>query len=44
MRANTDDAIARGAFGAPSIFFGGELYFGVDHLPFLERALSENAA
>lgn len=43
LRATTEDAIARGAFGAPAIFFGGELYFGVDHLPFLERALSESA-
>jgi len=43
LRATTEEAVARGAFGAPSIFFGGELYFGVDHLPFLERALSESA-
>jgi 2-hydroxychromene-2-carboxylate isomerase len=39
LRTTTEEAIARGAFGAPAIFFGGELYFGVDHLPFLERAL-----
>ena len=44
LRATTEEAVARGAFGAPSIFFAGELYFGVDHLPFLERALSESAA
>jgi 2-hydroxychromene-2-carboxylate isomerase len=43
LRATTEEAVARGAFGAPSIFFAGELYFGVDHLPFLERALAENA-
>jgi 2-hydroxychromene-2-carboxylate isomerase len=43
LRASTEEAIARGAFGAPSIFFAGELYFGVDHLPFLERALQESA-
>jgi len=43
LRATTEEAVARGAFGAPSIFFAGELYFGVDHLPFLERALSESA-
>jgi 2-hydroxychromene-2-carboxylate isomerase len=42
LRATTEEAVARGAFGAPSIFFGGELYFGVDHLPFLERALAEH--
>jgi 2-hydroxychromene-2-carboxylate isomerase len=39
LRTATEEAVARGAFGAPSIFFAGELYFGVDHLPFLERAL-----
>jgi 2-hydroxychromene-2-carboxylate isomerase len=44
LRATTEEAVARGAFGAPSIFFAGELYFGVDHLPFLERALQEDAA
>ena len=43
LRATTEEAVARGAFGAPSLFFGGELYFGVDHLPFLERALRESA-
>jgi len=44
LRATTEEAVARGAFGAPSIFYGGELYFGVDHLPFLERTLRESAA
>jgi 2-hydroxychromene-2-carboxylate isomerase len=43
LRASTENAVARGAFGAPSIFFSDELYFGVDHLPFLERALAESA-
>jgi len=43
LRATTEEAVARGAFGAPSIFFAGELYFGVDHLPFLERTLKEDA-
>ena len=40
--ATTEEAIARGAFGAPSIYFADELYFGVDHLPFLERALARS--
>jgi 2-hydroxychromene-2-carboxylate isomerase len=40
LRANTDEAVARGAFGAPSLFLGDELFFGVDHLPQLERALT----
>jgi 2-hydroxychromene-2-carboxylate isomerase len=41
LRANTDEAVARGVFGAPSLFLGDELFFGVDHLPQLERALAE---
>jgi 2-hydroxychromene-2-carboxylate isomerase len=40
LRANTDEAVARGVFGAPSLFLGDELFFGVDHLPHLERALA----
>ncbi len=44
LRANTDEAVARGAFGAPSLFLGDDLFFGVDHLPYLERALAERGA
>ena len=43
LRANTDEAIARGAFGSPSIFVpfgdGERLYFGNDQLPLVEWAL-----
>jgi len=30
--ANTEDSVARGVFGSPSFFVGGELYFGKDSL------------
>jgi len=30
LRANTDEAIARGIFGVPSLAFGGELFWGDD--------------
>ena len=43
LRATTEEAVARGVFGAPSLFFDGELYFGVDHLPLLEHALGKPA-
>jgi len=43
LRANTDEAVARGAFGAPTCFLGEEMYFGADHLIFLERALEGSA-
>ena len=39
LKANTEEAISRGAFGAPTIFVGDDLYFGNDRLPLVERAL-----
>jgi len=45
LRANTDEAISRGAFGSPAIFVpfaGGErLYFGNDQLPLVEWAIAQ---
>jgi 2-hydroxychromene-2-carboxylate isomerase len=32
LRANTDDAIRRGAFGVPTFFVGAELYWGHDRM------------
>jgi len=37
--ANTEDAVARGVFGAPSFFVGGELYFGKDTLRDVEEEI-----
>jgi 2-hydroxychromene-2-carboxylate isomerase len=31
--------VARGVFGAPSVFVGDMMFFGNDRLPFVERAL-----
>ncbi len=40
LRANVDEAIARGAFGSPTIYLdGGDMYFGVDRLPLLRIAM-----
>ena len=40
LRANTDEAIARGGFGSPTIFVGGDdMYFGNDRLPLIRAAL-----
>ncbi len=36
---NTQDAIAAGVFGSPSMIVGSTLYFGQDRLDFLEQAL-----
>ena len=40
LRKNTDDAVARGAFGAPTFFVNDELFFGNDRLDFVEEALT----
>ncbi|WP_180073537.1 MULTISPECIES: 2-hydroxychromene-2-carboxylate isomerase [unclassified Acinetobacter] len=39
LKVITEEAIARGVFGAPSWFVNDELYWGVDHLHFVEDAL-----
>ncbi|MEW5741598.1 MAG: 2-hydroxychromene-2-carboxylate isomerase [Myxococcota bacterium] len=44
LRANTDEAVARGAFGAPTFFVGDELFVGNDRLDFVERALAAQPA
>ena len=35
----TEEAVARGAFGAPTMFMDGAMYFGQDRLDFIEEAL-----
>jgi 2-hydroxychromene-2-carboxylate isomerase len=39
LKANTAEAVARGAFGAPTFFVGDEMFFGNDRLDFVEEAL-----
>ena len=39
LKANTAEAVERGAFGAPTFFVGGEMFFGNDRLDFVEEAL-----
>ncbi len=39
LRAATDDAVARGVFGVPTIEADGRLYWGFDALPMLAEAL-----
>jgi 2-hydroxychromene-2-carboxylate isomerase len=40
LRRQTDDAIARGVFGVPSMLVGDELFWGYDDFPYLERRLA----
>lgn len=43
LRATTDEAIRRGAFGAPSMFVGDALFWGNDRIPLLEQYLARQA-
>ena len=40
LKANTDEALQRGVFGAPTMFVGTEMYFGQDRLDFVREALA----
>lgn len=40
MRKNTDEAIARGGFGVPTMIVGDEVFWGYDDLPYLEGLLA----
>ncbi|MES2098288.1 MAG: 2-hydroxychromene-2-carboxylate isomerase [Pseudomonadota bacterium] len=39
LRATTEEAVARGVFGAPTMFVGTEMFFGQDRLDFVRAAL-----
>ena len=39
LRRNTEEAVERGAFGAPTFFVGDEMFWGNDRLDFVEAAL-----
>jgi 2-hydroxychromene-2-carboxylate isomerase len=44
LRANTDELIARGGFGSPTMFLDtDDMYFGNDRLPLVEHALGRAA-
>lgn len=40
--ANTESAVSRGAFGIPTFFLDGEMFFGKDSMPDLEYALGRS--
>ncbi|MEQ1805001.1 MAG: 2-hydroxychromene-2-carboxylate isomerase [Burkholderiaceae bacterium] len=42
--ANTEEAVARGVFGAPSFIVGDDLFFGQDRLDFVREALGSRLA
>ena len=40
LAAETDAALARGVFGAPTMFVGDEMFWGKDRMDFLEAELA----
>ncbi|MDA8654628.1 2-hydroxychromene-2-carboxylate isomerase [Alphaproteobacteria bacterium] len=43
LKSNTDEVIARGGFGSPTMFVNGDdMYFGNDRLALVEAALRKN--
>ena len=45
LKANTDEVIARGGFGSPTIFVGGDdMYFGNDRLVLVREAVRRRLA
>jgi 2-hydroxychromene-2-carboxylate isomerase len=45
LRANTEEVIARGGYGSPTIFVDKtDMYFGNDQLPLVEAALMRSSA
>ena len=41
LKRNTDDAISRGVFGAPTFFIEDEMFFGNDRLDFILDATGD---
>jgi 2-hydroxychromene-2-carboxylate isomerase len=40
LRADTDEAVSRGAFGAPTFFVGQHMFWGNDRIPMIEALLA----
>ena len=40
LKANTEEAVTRGVFGAPTVFVGDAMFFGQDRLDFVREALA----
>ena len=38
--SNTENAVKKGAFGAPTIFIGDEMFFGQDRMEFVENSIN----
>jgi 2-hydroxychromene-2-carboxylate isomerase len=43
LKSVTQDAVARGVFGAPTFFVDGQMYWGQDRLDFVREALGDHS-
>jgi 2-hydroxychromene-2-carboxylate isomerase len=43
LKKNTEEAVARGVFGAPTFFVGQEMFWGQDRLDFVAEALARKS-
>ncbi len=43
LKRRVEQAVAKGVFGAPTFFVGGEMFWGQDRLDHVERALQDGA-
>ncbi|MGI9133178.1 MAG: 2-hydroxychromene-2-carboxylate isomerase [Rhodoferax sp.] len=43
LKAQTEEAVARGVFGAPTLFVGDQMFWGQDRLDFVREALQSLA-
>ena len=41
LKANTEEAVSRGVFGAPTFFVGEQMYFGNDRFEFIKEGLQQ---
>ena len=42
LKRNSDNAVSRGAFGAPTFFYNDEMFFGQDRLEFLAESINNS--
>ena len=40
LKSNTEEAIQRGAFGAPTFYVADQMFFGNDRFEFIEDAIA----
>jgi 2-hydroxychromene-2-carboxylate isomerase len=43
LKANTEEAVQRGVFGAPTFFVGEQMFFGNDRFDFIAEAIADQA-